>query len=1365
MKVDNSRQVLRPSGITRVAGLFLLLVIHSFAPASDTQPATTQATSAECSDFGKTAELTITRIDADHPHVSLSDGLVKTLPPNVVRGTPEYTTWVTRKSLDLMVVRMDFRSNVHSTDLIDFALLGSNVEFLPVGDEWWTAVADRVEKHLAKSADAWSNVAKMRLKEGHVKTFAFRCQDGRTGLIRMAAADNLEDLTIRWKTRLSADKHAATTPASRPASRPAVPLDQLSRTSAPATQPAESKGVTVSGRVLDKPGGAGLKDATVMLWHGQRGDLAAARTDKEGRYSFKGVAADDHIQGVCLKQPAGVWCQGQSSSFHVTDQDIAVPDLYARTDQSVSGIACEEKKGQPAAGVGITIHLPGIQDTWIPCDHQGRYTLFALPGEVKVSCFGTQDRYYPPEKDSTRSVKLKAGQSQTVDFPMASAREFVGLVSLPDGKPAKGADIEIAIEWKQPIREAGDLPRMSAAPNDLHVAVSTDDEGRFRGYFRRPAWTDSKPVHYRRVEVRIVATKDGQTLAASKELKADNDEPYLDEIHIDLAPAASVVVRLEDPEGHGIAGAKWIAGRLQNKPPIEGMLDDDAVTTKYLGDGNYRLDRLIPGTPYHFLLSAAGYTTRPVYFNNDSSNITFRPGQELDLGAMRLDPLQPESSSKPAATQTAAAVPTTAPASRPAASAPGEKEIEGYILDLKQGMSVAKTSAAITALAAGGDAIIPRLMEEYDRKPLDSGLRQGIVTVLQIIGSDAARKILLDLALSAEPEAFRGDKAWAAAAWVRATRDISAFRTLIYSADPGVQYVGLEGYRGQPDEKLLKRLKELAKSDVLDVRWMAVRHLAQAGELAPILAAIDDAVSNKPEKPLFTGRGQSGMEMGAQAYAAQGLPTEEISLREYMYYLRDFRGDKRLLADAQKDASPASRQALILARWMRGELIPPKEIDAIILDPKAPGEWRVEAIEWLWSLWSVKDIEAVKEHVGALEKAAALDTLTRKVPGKVAGKWRVWYPVREYAQMLLNKINASTPTSSTAPATASAPTSSATTASVVAAAAVSWGNLFEGPVSPAEVTRRQAAVISVETSLLDAQSKDARLKILVDAATAEPQSDLRRAMLRRASRLESQVHEGFLIDRLKNDPDFFVRREAAGTMGQVGSEAAADALIAAARSDPKTAGAIGDVGSNAGTARYAAMLALAELATRHPKTASRIEQALRDMPLSYDPKDNENLYDTRIQALYQITGDAKLLEPIFQRLKSSDARERVNAVVAFRRIKVRKAPAELVARLKDEDGQVQSWTALVLGEIGDIGTADALVAVASDAKAEPSARGNAVISLGRLRARSAIPAMEALTEISEANIGYHAKKSLELIRLSATAPSTSTGATEPADSR
>jgi HEAT repeat protein len=162
------------------------------------------------------------------------------------------------------------------------------------------------------------------------------------------------------------------------------------------------------------------------------------------------------------------------------------------------------------------------------------------------------------------------------------------------------------------------------------------------------------------------------------------------------------------------------------------------------------------------------------------------------------------------------------------------------------------------------------------------------------------------------------------------------------------------------------------------------------------------------------------------------------------------------------------------------------------------------------------------------------------------------------------------------------------------------------------------------------------------------------------------------------------------------------------------------------TTRRAAIFAIAELAGRFPRIADNAAAELRALPAAADARDNESLGDARGQALYQITHDAALLKPFYDRLQSDDANERVRGIVAFRSLKMKEAPPEIVEALKDVSPEVRNWTALVLGEIGDSKTGPLLMAVAADAREGAGIRCNAIGALGRMKYAAAADLMERL---------------------------------------
>ena len=202
-----------------------------------------------------------------------------------------------------------------------------------------------------------------------------------------------------------------------------------------------------------------------------------------------------------------------------------------------------------------------------------------------------------------------------------------------------------------------------------------------------------------------------------------------------------------------------------------------------------------------------------------------------------------------------------------------------------------------------------------------------------------------------------------------------------------------------------------------------------------------------------------------------------------------------------------------------------------------------------------------------------------------------------------------------------------------------------------------------------------------------------------------------------------VRSGDAKLLGRFGSEAAIAPLAKAAATDAITVGMSGCIGSE-GTARREAIFALAELGRRLPTSTKAITVEIRKLPEANDADKrlvNESLGDARRQALFQLTQDRTLLVPFFERLKSSDAKIRVNGVVAFRFLKLAEAPIELVNLARDSSEEVRSWVALVLGEIGDAKTVPLLMALAEDTGLDRGTRCNAIGSLGRMRATGANP--------------------------------------------
>jgi HEAT repeat protein len=284
---------------------------------------------------------------------------------------------------------------------------------------------------------------------------------------------------------------------------------------------------------------------------------------------------------------------------------------------------------------------------------------------------------------------------------------------------------------------------------------------------------------------------------------------------------------------------------------------------------------------------------------------------------------------------------------------------------------------------------------------------------------------------------------------------------------------------------------------------------------------------------------------------------------------------------------------------------------------------------------------------------------------------------------------------------------------------------FARPPSREEYDRQSQVVEQLKESVATETTDTGKFAVISEVITNESDVDLRRRILDIATAIPGPERETFLTAQLTTEEDPELRSRVATALGQTGSEKCLAILAKVAASDRTTTMKFGCICSTS-SARRAAIFAIAQLAKRFPKFVDKAATELRALPIKNDPKDNESLADARRQALYQITRNSTLLQPFFDRLNSVDPKEREDGVIAFRFLKLKKAPPEVIQALQDTNVDVRSWTALVLGEIGDPNAVEPLLALAADTKVERAVRGNAIGALGRMRAPEATGLMEKL---------------------------------------
>jgi HEAT repeat protein len=310
----------------------------------------------------------------------------------------------------------------------------------------------------------------------------------------------------------------------------------------------------------------------------------------------------------------------------------------------------------------------------------------------------------------------------------------------------------------------------------------------------------------------------------------------------------------------------------------------------------------------------------------------------------------------------------------------------------------------------------------------------------------------------------------------------------------------------------------------------------------------------------------------------------------------------------------------------------------------------------------------------------------------------------------------------------------------VLAVGPTWG----GPPTREEGERRLKLTADLKAGLAAETTAAGKAAILSRAYKGEPNPEIRRVIFEQIPSSPDAAIDGFLTVVLTKDPDAGVRILAAKALGKHGTDRCLPALAKASATDTETEIGMGCMVGKA-DCRREATFAVAELATRYPKLADQAATALRDLKPPTEGKDAESMADARAQALYQVTRDEKLLAPFFERLRSKDLKVRESGVVAFQYFKLKVAPPELVAALKDTDAGIQSWTALVLGHIADPKTVPLLMTAAEDTKQDIGVRCNAIFSLGLMKAADATELVRKL--LADEKEAVQAQAAIALYRI------------------
>jgi hypothetical protein len=452
-------------------------------------------------------------------------------------------------------------------------------------------------------------------------------------------------------------------------------------------------GISVTGRVLSSPGGKGVARVLVMLWNGGGGGRWTTRTNENGEYSFAHVKPSEHYRVWIEEYPrneVGVWSEWAVVTFK--DNAGRGDDLFIEWPQSVSGTVTDVDTGKPVSGADINFSTADRNRDSIKTDTNGRFRLFVTTRDVDLSCNGTNLRYEP--SDQPQQVTVGPGKHvKDVNFKVKSAPPFSGLVVQPDGKAAKGVDVQVEVWWT-PMNPRGGFDHGGYG---RLFRFKTDEDGRFQGYLVGTLARGGS----RTVELKAIARLSEHTLGGVVQAQTGAKADYrLEPLRVVLARTSSVLFRVVNPDGQPITDARVTAS------PHPGWASDLGGPVKHTGDGKYLVVGLVPALEYHLSIEATGYQrgTQP-------KQLVLKPDEVRDIGAIRLEWW-------------------------------GKKAVPRLLKKLQSADMYDRESAARQLGELGADAAdaVPDLIEKLKKDPSNT-VRYGVATALGKIGPPAKRAV------------------------------------------------------------------------------------------------------------------------------------------------------------------------------------------------------------------------------------------------------------------------------------------------------------------------------------------------------------------------------------------------------------------------------------------------------------------------------------------------------------------------------------------------------------------------------------------------------------------------------------------------
>lgn len=336
-----------------------------------------------------------------------------------------------------------------------------------------------------------------------------------------------------------------------------------------------AKGVSINAFCLDEmQTGSGKRNPDWPVWSYQM------LCDAKGHYSFAGLRPGRYKIGASPQPPMDAR-YAPSRSFHSFSSGLHHTDVALSPGALIQGVVVSEASGKPLAGCPVYVSNAKNDFQVAPTDAHGVFHFRVVGGTQHLSAWRDYSEYGSPEAvlnaQFSTSFAIQKGQKREflIQMPGAPvAKTTSGIVVGPDGQPVPGATVLYRI------------PGTYGATRSMRA----DGRGRF-------ALSPSGAAH----SAQLFANE-GELTTAHSVIAATGDRVTL---RLESGAWASAQGRVDDEAGRPVEGVRVrLSSSLLNGWR---MARTDA-------SGQFRFERLRPGTTAYFEIERAGFVETPTAF-------------------------------------------------------------------------------------------------------------------------------------------------------------------------------------------------------------------------------------------------------------------------------------------------------------------------------------------------------------------------------------------------------------------------------------------------------------------------------------------------------------------------------------------------------------------------------------------------------------------------------------------------------------------------------------------------------------------------------------------------------------------------------